>query len=96
MGGVTGWNFDITMPGSRTHLRVTGSGDGGRRGAEGEFWELGKNRKTDQLRSMRGVQTHLDEGLHHPRLGGCCLPERGLRIPGHWAPGLGSWQPRCL
>lgn len=48
------------------------------RGSSGE-WE----RKTDQLRSVRGIQTHLDEGLRHPHLEGCCLLEPDLLIPGH-------------
>jgi hypothetical protein len=43
---------------------------------------LGKKDKV-QLRSVREVQTHLDEGLHHPHSEGCCLLELDLLIPGH-------------
>lgn len=58
-------------------------GMGTKGGGEEQGVVLGIGKDRDPLRSVRVIQTHLDEGLHHPHLEGCCLLELDLLIPGH-------------
>lgn len=55
---------------------------GGGEKQRGSSGNLGKKDR-DQLRSVRGVQTHLDEGLCHPHSEECFLLELDRLIPGH-------------
>lgn len=70
VGGVTGWNFDITMPGSRTHLACHWEWGRREERSRGGVLGIGKEQKDRSVEKYEGGSDTPGRGATPSPLGG--------------------------